>query len=143
VGARQPEETRKILAEVNPDLLVRKRAEGPRFESPFEEEVCRAIADRGYQMDAQVGLSGYRIDLAVIDPSNPQRYCLGIECDGATFHSGRSVRERDVSRQLFLESRGWTIHRVWSRHWWMDRQGEVAKVLAKLPPVPGPAGPPA
>jgi very-short-patch-repair endonuclease len=142
VGARQPEETRKILADVNPDLLVQKRADGPRFESPFEEEVCRAIADRGYQVDAQVGLSGYRIDLAVIDPRDPQRYCMGIECDGATFHSGRSVRERDVSRQLFLESRGWTIHRVWSRHWWMDRQGEVAKVLAKLPPVPGPAGPP-
>lgn len=141
VGARQPEETRKILQDVNPDILVQKRPEGPRFESPFEEEVCKAIADRGYQVDAQVGLSGYRIDLAVIDPRDPQRYCMGIECDGATFHSGKSVRERDVSRQLFLESRGWTIHRVWSRHWWMDRQGEVAKVLAKLPPVPGSVNP--
>jgi very-short-patch-repair endonuclease len=139
VGARQPEETRRILADVNPDLLVRKRAEQPRFESPFEEEVHRAITAKGYQLDAQVGLSGYRIDLAVIDPRDPQRYCLGIECDGATFHSGKSVRERDVSRQLFLESRGWTLHRVWSRHWWMDREGEVAKVVARLPPMSGPA----
>jgi very-short-patch-repair endonuclease len=63
---------------------------------------------------------------------------LGIECDGATFHSGKSVRERDVSRQLFLESRGWTLHRVWSRHWWLDREGEVAKVVARLPAVARP-----
>ncbi len=135
VSARQPEETRKILADVNPDLLVQKRAVQPQFESPFEEEVHRAITARGFAVDAQVGLSGYRIDLAVIDPRDPQRYCLGIECDGATFHSGKSVRERDVSRQLFLESRGWTLHRVWSRPWWMDREGEVAKVVARLPPV--------
>jgi very-short-patch-repair endonuclease len=135
VGARQPEETRKILAEVNPDLLVQKRSAPPQAETPFEEEVRRAITERGYSVDARVGLSGYRIDLAVIDPRDPRRYCLGIECDGATFHSGRSVRERDVSRQLFLESRGWTLHRVWSRPWWMDRQGEVAKVVARLPAV--------
>ncbi|MFI5401397.1 MAG: AAA domain-containing protein [Planctomycetota bacterium] len=134
VGARQPDETRKILAEVNPDLLVQKRAAPPQAETPFEEAVRRAITERGYSVDAQVGLSGYRIDLAVIDPRDPRRYCLGIECDGATFHSGKSVRERDVSRQLFLESRGWTLHRVWSRPWWMDREGEVAKVLSRLPP---------
>jgi len=139
VSARQPEATRKILGDVNPDLLVQKREAQPGFESPFEEEVHKALTQRGYAVDTQVGLSGYRIDLAVIDPRDPGRYCLGIECDGATFHSGRSVRERDVSRQLFLEGRGWTIHRVWSRHWWMDREGEVAKVVAKLPPVPGPA----
>jgi len=143
VSARQPDETRQILADVNPDLLVQRRAEQPEFESPFEEEVHRAITGRGYAVDTQVGLSGYRIDLAVIDPREPQRYCLGIECDGATFHSGKSVRERDVSRQLFLESRGWTFHRVWSRDWWMDREGEVAKVVARLPAPPGPAGPPA
>jgi very-short-patch-repair endonuclease len=142
VSAREPDATRQILADVNPDLLVERRAAEPAFESPFEEEVHQAITARGYQLDTQVGLSGYRIDLAVIDPREPQRYCLGIECDGATFHSGKSVRERDVSRQLFLESRGWTIHRVWSRDWWMNREGEVQKVVAKLPPAEGPAAVP-
>jgi very-short-patch-repair endonuclease len=140
VGARSPEETRHVLADVNPDLRV--QAGGPRFESPFEEEVQRALAARGYEVDTQVGLSGYRIDLAVVDPKEPHRYCLGIECDGATFHSGRSVRERDVSRQLFLESRGWTIHRVWSRDWWLDREAEIRKVVERLPPAKDALKPP-
>jgi very-short-patch-repair endonuclease len=142
VSERQPEETRDVLLDVNPDLRAHRGAGGPRFDSPLVEDVHRAVRERGYEVDAQVGLSGYRIDLAVIDPRDPQRYCLGIECDGSTFHSGKSVRERDVARQAFLESRGWALHRVWSRHWWLDREGEVRKLVAKLPPLaPAPGAP--
>jgi very-short-patch-repair endonuclease len=133
VSGLRPEETRRVLADLNPDVLAQAAARAKAFESPFEQEVHDALKDRGYEVDTQVGLSGYRIDLAVIDPAKPHRYCLGIECDGAAFHSGKSVRERDIARQAFLEGRGWTIHRVWSRHWWSDREGEVSKLLAKLP----------
>src|SRR5690606_10456535 len=77
----------------------------------------------------QVGVSGYRIDLGVVDPDQPSRYLLGIECDGASYHSARSVRERDAYRQRFLEHRGWTIHRIWSRNWWRDKNREAEKVL--------------
>ena len=60
---------------------------------------------RGYEVHTQVGVSGYRIDLAIYDRKK-SRYILGIECDGVAFH-----------RQNYLESRGWTIHRIWSKHW--------------------------
>ena len=83
-----------------------------RFDSPFEEDVYNRLRDRGYELRTQWGFSGYRIDIAVVDPRNPSRFCLGIECDGAAFHSGRSVRERDIARQRFLERRGWRIARI-------------------------------
>jgi very-short-patch-repair endonuclease len=83
-------------------------------------------------VDSQVGFSGYRIDLAVVDPKDDSRYVIGIECDGATFHSAKSARERDVGRQKFLEDRGWTIERVWSRNWWRDRQGEIARLERRI-----------
>ena len=67
--------------------------------------------------------------------NDPTRFCLGIECDGATYHSGRSVRERDIARQAFLESRGWTIHRIWSRDFWQSPQREIDAVLARLPNI--------
>jgi very-short-patch-repair endonuclease len=59
-------------------------------------------------------LVGFFIDLAIRDPEYRGRYLLGIECDGAQFHSARWVRDRDRIRQQILESRGWVIHRVWS-----------------------------
>jgi very-short-patch-repair endonuclease len=89
-------------------------------ESEFEEAVRDALVARGYQVDCQVGISGYRIDLAVRDPDAPGRYVVGIECDGATYHSGRTARDRDRIRQMVLESLGWHIVRVWSTDWIRD-----------------------
>ena len=72
-------------------------------------------------------MSGYRIDLAIYDREK-SRYILGIECDGAAFHSSKSARERDIHRQNYLESRGWTIHRIWSKHWWRNPKAEIDKI---------------
>lgn len=89
-------------------------------ESEFEEAVRAELVKRGYQVDCQVGVSGYRIDLAVRDPDAPGRYIVGIECDGATYHSARTARDRDRIRQMVLESLGWHIVRVWSTDWIRD-----------------------
>lgn len=97
------------------------------YDSDFEAEVREALLGFGFRVDTQVGACGYRIDLAVYDEETEQ-YVLGIECDGATFHSSKSARERDIHRQQYLENRGWTILRVWSRTWWKDRTGETQRL---------------
>ena len=101
-------------------------------ESPFEEEVSALLRRRGYEVHTQVGCEGYRIDLAVLDSAQPGRYLLGIECDGATYHSAHSARDRDKLRQRILEDRGWTLHRIWSPDWWKDRDGEVQRLIAAI-----------
>ena len=103
-----------------------------RFDSEFEYMVHKRLTDLGYRVDTQVGFSGYRIDLAVLDPRDPHRYLLGIECDGATFHSAKSVRERDVMRQQFLEAKGWRIERIWSRNWWRNPDHEINRIKSRI-----------
>ncbi|HSI73808.1 MAG TPA: DUF3320 domain-containing protein, partial [Fimbriimonas sp.] len=99
-------------------------------ESPFEEEVSKALVSHGYEVATQVGCAEFRIDLAVRDPQSPANFLLGIECDGATYHSARSARDRDKLRQRVLEDRGWRIHRIWSHDWWQDRDAEIKRLLA-------------
>jgi hypothetical protein len=76
---------------------------GGGFDSPFEEAVARAVREAGFHAHSQVGVAGFRIDLGVVDPSRPGQYILGIECDGAAYHSARSARDRDRLRQEVLE----------------------------------------
>jgi very-short-patch-repair endonuclease len=76
-----------------------------------------------------VGESGFRIDLAVLHPEPHRGYVLGIECDGATYHSARSARARDVWREQILHDRGWRLYRIWSTRWWYDHAGEQAKLV--------------
>ncbi|MBN3534793.1 DUF4011 domain-containing protein [Mycoplasma procyoni] len=98
------------------------------FDSPFEIEVYNEIKKLGYELKSQVGCSRFKIDLGVVDPENPARFVLGIECDGATYHSSRSARDRDLIRQGLLESRGWKIYRIWSTNWFKNREFEVSKL---------------
>ena len=101
-------------------------------DSPFETAVIRVLRDRNWVVHPQVGCSGYRIDIGVVDPRAPGRYLVGIECDGRTYHSGATARDRDRLRQHILEGLGWNIHRIWSTDWWLNPEGEIQKVIARL-----------
>jgi very-short-patch-repair endonuclease len=70
--------------------------------------------------------------LAVHHPEPERGYILGVECDGATHHSRRSARARDVWRQDILARQGWTIHRIWSTRWWDYREQEVERLKIRL-----------
>lgn len=89
-------------------------------DSPFEEAVYNFLDRKGYKLATQVGCSGYRIDMAVKHPTISGQYVLGIECDGAAYHSAKTARERDRLRQDVLENMGWKIYRIWSTDWIKD-----------------------
>jgi hypothetical protein len=101
--------------------------------SDFEIAVFDGLCSLGYACDTQVGASGYFIDLAVRDPEQPGRYLLGIECDGATYHSTPSARDRDRLRQDILEEKlGWVIERVWSTDWFRDPDAELERLRRRI-----------
>jgi very-short-patch-repair endonuclease len=99
-------------------------------DSDFEVEVASALRERGLEVVAQVGVAGYFIDLAVKDPDKIDAFILGIECDGATYHSSLSARDRDRLRQSVLEDLGWNIHRVWSTDWFRQPEREVSRIMS-------------
>lgn len=101
-------------------------------DSPFEVAVIGMLRNHNWVVHPQVGCSGYRIDIGVVDPRAPGRYLVGIECDGRSYHSGATARDRDRLRQFILEGLGWSIHRIWSTDWWLNQNGEVTKLLARL-----------
>ena len=103
------------------------RVTGREADSPFEEAVAARLRALDFDVDHQVGSAGFFIDLAVRDSSRPGRYVLGIECDGAAYHSARSARDRDRLRQQVLEGLGWKIHRIWSTDWFRNPELELGK----------------
>ena len=101
-------------------------------ESLFEEEVANVITDAGFEIVQQVGSNGFRIDIGVKDPKHPGRFLLAVECDGASYHSSRTARDRDKSRQAILESLGWKFHRIWSTDWFLNRERQAQILIQKI-----------
>lgn len=102
------------------------------FDSPFEESVYDFLSSHGFDVASQVGCSSYRIDLAVRDPQNRAHFVCGIECDGASYHSGRTARERDRLRQSVLEGMGWKLIRIWSTEWFRRPTAAREELLEKV-----------
>ncbi|WP_414833981.1 DUF3320 domain-containing protein [Afifella sp. YEN Y35] len=117
------------------------------LESPFEQEVAEELRNRGWHVVPQVGVSGFRVDIAVKHPERPGAYLAGIECDGATYHRSATARDRDKVREQVLRGLGWEIIRVWSTDWWFDRTEAASRLhdaleelLARQPaPIPEPS----
>ncbi len=91
-------------------------------DSPFEAEVKAALEALGWEVRTQIGVSGYRIDLGVVHPDQAGRFLAGVECDGASYHSSPTARDRDRMREAVLVGLGWRIERIWSTEWFAHRR---------------------
>ncbi|MCP5602401.1 AAA domain-containing protein [Klebsiella pneumoniae] len=101
-------------------------------DSDFEVAVITALESAGFRCEPQVGVAGFFIDIAVRDPGKQGRYLMGIECDGATYHSAKSARDRDRLRQDVLEGLGWRIRRIWSTDWFSNPEEVLEPIIREL-----------
>jgi len=102
------------------------------YESPFEEAVAEGLRNLGWSIVPQVGVSRYRVDLGIVNPDRPGDYLVGVECDGAMYHSAATARDRDKVRESVLQQLGWKLLRVWSTDWWIDRRAALQQLHARL-----------
>jgi very-short-patch-repair endonuclease len=90
----------------------------------FEAQIAEQLQEKGYKVELHVGTSGYRMDLAVVDPADPGHYVLAILTDGVSYREGATARDREVLREQVLRQLGWRVHRVWSLDW-LDNPSKV------------------
>lgn len=113
-------------------LEIELGAAGLGTDSPFEDAVISSIRSWGYAVQPQVGVSGFRIDIGVKHPAAPGVFMLGVECDGAMYHSAKAARDRDRLRHNILEGLGWNLHHIWGTDWYRNRGREEEKLQEVL-----------
>jgi very-short-patch-repair endonuclease len=137
VDARTPVGTRALrnyLEFARTGVLPIERETDLPPDSDFEIAVMDVLRGKGFEVTSQLGVAGFRIDIAVKHPVHRSGYLAAIECDGASYHSGVSVRDRDRIRQEILENLGWKgrIWRIWSTDWFRNPLAETERLLQFL-----------
>lgn len=115
-------------AERGTDAIRTAKIKAGAFDSALEEDVAAEIRKLGYHITPEVGCSSYKIDIGVVDPVNKGSYLLGVECDGSTYQSSSSARDRDRLREQVLRNLGWRIHRIWAPVWVARRDSEIRRL---------------
>ena len=105
---------------------------------PSEEETSieKIIADKlrslGYTVHTDIGCSGYKIDIGIVDTQNPSNYQLGIICDGKNYRRTKTVRDRDIVQNNVLKALGWNICRIWTMDWWEKPDEVIASIQTAI-----------
>jgi transcription elongation GreA/GreB family factor len=97
-------------------------------DSDFEMFVMNQIQSMGCEAVPQVGVAGYFVDIGVRHAEWQYGFVLGVECDGASYHSAKSARDRDRLRQEVLQNLGWKLHRIWSTDWFNNSRHEADRL---------------
>lgn len=90
------------------------------------------LYNRGINAKVHLGNSKFKIDLAIIDPDNNDKYKLAILIDGQNYYQAQTANDRNIIQPSVLEGLGWNIHRIWTIDWYEDKNKEIEKVLSKI-----------
>jgi len=94
--------------------------------------IANEIAERGYKVDTQVGSSHFKVDMAVVDPDNVNKYILGILCDGENYYETKTTRDREIVQPSVLAMLHWNVMRVWSVDWYESKEKVIDRIMSKL-----------
>ncbi len=95
----------------------------------FAQLISNKIMSRGYKTKTNVGKSGFKIDVGVVDPDDENEYVLGILTDGPTYRKSKNSRDREFAQIKMLESMGWNIERVWIMDWHNDERRVIERLI--------------
>ena len=98
----------------------------------FVEAVAGHLRAKGHEVRTNIGTSGYRIDIGVVNPKDGYTYVLGILCDGYNYAASRSARDREIIQISVLDSLGWKICRVWCLDWWLDKEAVLDSICRNI-----------
>lgn len=95
----------------------------------FERMVAAQIGQMGYSVQTNIGCSGYKIDIAVVNPEKPAEYILGILTDGTTYYASKTAKDREIVQTEVLKMLGWNLYRLWSPDWWDNPQKIIRDIV--------------
>lgn len=94
--------------------------------------VLASLTNAGLTAVEDMGLSGFKVDIAVYDPNDKSKAVMGILLDGPRWNSRNTVNDRDLLPVAVLENKmGWPlVERIWLPAWLRDEAGEVERIKA-------------
>lgn len=94
--------------------------------------ISKKIQDKGFDVKCNIGTSGFKIDIGIINPEKPQQYILGIVIDGHYYFNAQTTNDREMVMPSVLKALGWNIHRIWTMDWVENSDRIIDSIIEKV-----------
>src|SRR5262249_24461781 len=118
-------QARRVLENLNP--ISRKEISPRDTSDAVVDSLARALGQRGYQVDTNVGQSGFRCDLAVRGQAEDV-YQLGILVDTKTHYANSNLLDRYLMQPSILRAFGWRFALVLTKDWYHNPEDVLARL---------------
>ena len=95
-------------------------------------QICEMLAEQGYIATPCVGRSNFKVDIAVSTAEQPEKYIMGILCDGKTYYETKTTRDREIVQPNVMKMLGWHVMRVYSIDWYENQKRSIQQILDEL-----------
>jgi hypothetical protein len=119
-------------AEKGRSSLGNTRTVADNVDSDFEKLMADEIRKYGYDVHTNIGCSGYRIDIGIVNKQKPSEYILGILCDGNNYQAAKTAKDREIIQYEVLKLLGWKLHKIWSTDWWENADRVMTTTLEAI-----------
>lgn len=93
------------------------------------KQIAESLEQLGYEVHLNVGRSKFKVDIAIVDSENPNRYKKGIILDSQAYAETPTARDREIVQPSILSSLGWEICHVWTTEWFENKEKCFQKIL--------------
>ncbi|MDE6000920.1 MAG: hypothetical protein K2G96_01145, partial [Clostridia bacterium] len=87
--------------------------------------IAEELSAYGYDCRCDVGVSDFKIDVAVVDPKNKHNFILAVLCDGS---NSFSVKDRTVLQVQTLKRNNWNVVRLYAINFFNNPKREIKKI---------------
>ena len=95
-------------------------------------QICDALEKHGYVTESFVGRSNFKVDIAISTPEHPERFILGLLCDGRSYYETKTTRDREIVQPNVLRMLNWRVMRVYSIDWYENQERALSQILQEL-----------
>ena len=128
--AEQYELNHRLLAQVRAEEKARVNVRPSRWPSRFSQALGADLAGKhNVGSDVHWGNDGFCVDLALHHPKRADDVTIGVLCDLTRFEQAEDPVEWEVFRTGILEGQSWKLKRLWTPHFFRDRQGSTQAIL--------------
>ncbi len=115
-------------AEKGTDMLAIGADDTGRTSKGLGENVAHDLKDKGLICESNLGVSDFRIDVAVVDPRDKDKYILAIIIDSENTARIPSVKDRIAMQTKILKKLGWNTYNLWSINYYNNPRREINKI---------------
>jgi hypothetical protein len=119
---------RRVLWEINPADSASADALAT---DVVVDQLAGRLRERGWQVETDVGHSGFRCNLAV-RARGQRHYCLGILVDTESYYQNSNILDRDLLRPQLLRDFGWNVVMVLTKNWFENANAVMQGLVTRL-----------